>query len=612
MRKIFQINPVVRFLYPVERILFHGVYYGVKNKLILFALIGLLILPIFSTLPIQAESIQSAVTYLKAQIPDPWQTLALVSAGEKDLNLDHLKEVSGNLATDYEKTILALTAAGKNPKTFGNIDFVGQLKSFYQSNQIGSPDLLNDDFWGILALISAGENLSSQIIQDSKNFILTNQNPDGGWGYAMGGQSDTNDTAAAIMALLEVGIKANDPVIVKAIDYLKTSQNEDGGFPYLPGGESDSGSDSWIISAIYKSGQNPYDWSKNDQNPIDHLKSLQRIDGSFKWIASEDKGYSILTAYAVIALTKNYYPINRLHRLRIEGKNNNICDANVRAKTALDIVENGAQICGYTYLIEETSWGPYLKKINDEEAHDLIGWLYFVDYQMPMIGAADYILEPGDEVLWYFGEWGWLPAKLTLASQRVDPGNNLEAEVEYFEDFLWKPLAGANIYVNSLTFTTDNDGEADLVIDNPGIYQVYAEKPGYIRTNQVSLLVGEGISQNVGLRVEITQPTPPVPEIAFIIDKNQIDFGRLTPGVQASDLLLITNTGNVRIYLEGIVSGDQIFRENITLDNLDWPEFSMIINTESGKDVLIELTVPSSWTGFGIREGDLTFWATSY
>jgi hypothetical protein len=577
------------------------------KKAILLFLIGALIFSL--VLPGLAEIDNSTINYLKAQTPDPWISMALVATGETDLDLNHLKTVGGNLATDYEKTILALTAVGENPKTFGNIDFVAQLKSFYQNNQIGSPDLLNDDFWGILALVSAGESPSSQIIQDSKNFILTKQNSNGGWGYAISGQSDTNDTAVAIMVLLETGTKANDPVITKAIDYLKTSQNNDGGFPYLPGGESDSGSDSWIISAIYKLGQNPYDWQKDGKNPVDHLKSLQRSDGSFKWIASEDKGYPILTAYAVIALTQNYYPINRLYHLRIEGKDNEICDAYVKAKTALDVIENGSTICGYTYFIEQTSWGPYLKKINNEEAHDLIGWLYFVNYEIPTIGAADYILEPGNEILWYFGEWGWKPTKLTLASQKVDPGNSLEAKVEYFEDSKWNPLAETMVYVDGQSFITDNDGKADLVINNPGVYRVYAEKSGYIRTNQVSLSVGEGISRNVGLKVEIIQAAPPAPEIAFTIDKEQIDFGRLASGAQASDQLLIQNTGDVGIHLEGIVSGDQIFRENITLDSLNWPEFSTIINTGSGKNVLIGLTVPSSWTGFGIKEGSLTFWA---
>lgn len=583
------------------------------NKIITSVLIfSFLILPISPTFSEQTTEIQKAIQYLKTQTADPWITMALASAGETSLDLNYLKTVAGSLSTDYEKTILALTAAGKDPRNFGDIDFIARLKSFYQSGQIGSQDLLNDDFWGILALVSSGENLSDPVIQAAKNFILTNQNSDGGWSYAKGGSSDTNDTAVAIMALLEAGVKPDDSVITKAVDFLKSSQNNDAGFPYHLGNESDSGSDAWVISAIYKLGQNPQDWSKDGQNPIEHLKSLQRTDGSFKWVASEDKGYPVLTAYAVIALTQNYYPINRLHHLRIEGENNNICEANIKAKTALDIVQNGAEVCGYTYFIEQSSWGPYLKKINNEEAHNLIGWLYFVNWQIPEIGAADYNLEPGDQVLWYFGEWGWLPTRLTLDNEKVESGESVKAKVEYFENSLWKSLSGAQIYVGSQAFTTNDDGEADITSNNTGIYQVYAQKSGYVRSNKIALLVGEGISQNVDLKVEIMPPTTPVtPEIAFELSKSQIDFGKLVPGDKTSSQISLVNTGNSQLYVEGVVSGEQIFKENITLDNLAWPDFSATINTGSEKNVLVGLTIPQNWTSFGIKEGDLTFWAIS-
>lgn len=586
-----------------------------KNLIIIVLILNVLFLSSPQVLFGQETEVENAVAFLKSQQVDSWITMALVAANENNLDLNYLKNPSGSQATDYEKMILALTAAGKDPRTFGNIDFVTQLKGFYQSNQIGSPDLLNDDFWGILALISAGENIFDPIIQNSKNFILAHQNSDGGWSYAISGQSDTNDTAVAIMALLETGTQPGDPIINKAIDYLKLNQNNDGGFSYTSGNESDSGSDSWIISAIYKLGQNPLNWQKNGQNPIGHLKSLQRSDGSFKWVASEDKGYPILTAYAVIALTENSYPIYRLYNLRIEGEHSNICDANVKAKTALDIVENGAEICNYTYFIEESGFGPYLKKVNNEEAHDLIGWLYFVNYEMPMIGAADYILKPNDQVLWYFGEWGWKPAKLTLASQKINPEENLEAQVKYFENSEWKPLTDATVYIDNQIFITDNDGKVNLIIHTPGVYKVYAEKSGHVRTNQVKLIVGESVeSQDVGLKVEIVPGQPPLsppPDIAFTIDKNQIDFGRLSPGAQANDQLLITNasSSNNDIYIEGIVNGDQVFKDNITLDGLNWQNFNAVFNPGVAKNVLVGLNIPSNWSSFGIKEGSLTIWA---
>lgn len=279
------------------------------------------------------SEIDKATEYLASQSPDPWITMALIAAGEANLNLDHLKTVNGSLATDYENTILALTTAGEDPETFGSVNFVSRLKDFYQNNQIGSSSYLNDDSWGILALISAGESSSSQIIQDSKNFILANQNPDGGWSYAVSGQdviSDTDDTAAAIMALLEAGISATDPVITKAVDYLELSQNSDGGFPFGGGWGSDSNasSDAWVISAIYSLGQNPYDWLKNDKNPIDNLKSLQKPDGSF------DEGFPDSTAWAVIALSGKFYPIDRRSVLvdnNAGGGGVPMCDINASA-----------------------------------------------------------------------------------------------------------------------------------------------------------------------------------------------------------------------------------------------------------------------------------------
>ncbi len=158
-----------------------------------------------------------------------------------------------------------------------------------------------------------------------------------------------------------------------------------------------------------------------------------------------------------------------------------------------------------------------------------------------------------------------------------------------------------------MTFITNNNGAANLVINIPRIYQVFTEKSGYIRSNQLKLSVGKGIGKDVALKVEIISPL--IPEIAFSLSKNQIDFGKLLPDAQASDQILITNEGNVRIYLEGIVKGDQIFKGNLTLDNLTWPDFSTIINvgSEKKKNVLVGLSIPKDWKVFGIKEGNLTF-----
>ena len=69
------------------------------KKTIIIFLIGTLIFS--SVLPGLAEINTSTLNYLKAQTPDPWITMAQVSAGETGLDLSHLKEPS-DLCKDFK------------------------------------------------------------------------------------------------------------------------------------------------------------------------------------------------------------------------------------------------------------------------------------------------------------------------------------------------------------------------------------------------------------------------------------------------------------------------------------------------------------------------------
>ena len=264
-----------------------------------------------------SAGLPEAVAYLKSQTPDAWMTQALIAAGETDVPVSHLSSVAAggfNPTNDYAKTILALAAAGKNPTTFGSIDYAAKLKTYYDGTQMGVATLLNDDIWSILAFASI-KKADSLEATAAKNFLLANQNADGGWGYQVGGSSGSNDTAAAIMALIEAGVNVNSAVITNAAVFLHTLQNDDGGFMNDPawGTTSDSGSDSWVISAIYKIGQEPTDWVKNGNNPLAHLQSLQdNTDGGFWWVdptGSPEFNNKAMTAFAVIALAGESFPV---------------------------------------------------------------------------------------------------------------------------------------------------------------------------------------------------------------------------------------------------------------------------------------------------------------
>ncbi len=260
--------------------------------------------------------VPEAVNYLKNQTLDDWIVQALAAAGE-NIDPTPLQSFGGSSANDYSKRILSLVAAGQNPTTYTGINLVQSLKNFANGGQLGNPALLNDDTWGIMALRSAGLPATDSVIKNSVQYLLTNQNTDGGWSWGVGFDSDTNSTAAVLMALAEVGYTASDSFVQAGVSYLTSQQNSDAGWPYQlpcywPGCEaSDSASTAWVVSALNKLNLNAASWIKSGVKPQDFLLSLQTADGSFKWQAGDTAGSAGMTAYALIALMGKSYPVAR-------------------------------------------------------------------------------------------------------------------------------------------------------------------------------------------------------------------------------------------------------------------------------------------------------------
>lgn len=515
----------------------------IKNGIKLFLLFAL-VCPLFAT-----AGISEARTYLETLTPDPWITQALIASGKTNVALEHLKNVSGTLATDYAKTILAVSAAGETPATFGNIDYVAKLKTYLNNDQIGDAGLLNDDMWAILALGSVGESTVNEA-QKAKAYIIANQNTDGGWGYAKGGESDTNDTAAGIIALREAGVAADNAVITKALAYLKSVQNTDGGFGWSLGSSSDSGSDSWVIIALNKLGISPADLHKDGKNPLIHLQSLQDADGGFWWVpaGSSDFNNKAMTSYAAIALSGKSFPVARYsgastiesgYHIRIEGGTSTVCNTRAEGAKVLDVIKNAALKCNFTYNIKDTTFGPYLETINGETASGMNGWLYLINLDSPAVGMADYVLKTGDEIAVYFGEWGKIPQSLLTASGSVDTKIGLSVEIE---------SAGPVVAGTALIFT---------------------------------------------------------------VSPNAIDFGKIKAGTVGKQTLLLKNEGTVDLGLSANVDGDSVFQDYLKLAGSAWRSYSGELMHGNNSSLEVELSVPASFNNSGVKSGDLIIWATS-
>jgi hypothetical protein len=181
-----------------------GAFLG--SLLLIFALI-LTILPIpivvaYSDYPLSSSDNEtaSALDYLRNNQTiqgdiggfgtSAWASMAIAAAGEDlhdwkaggDSIVDYLAANAGDATSvaDYARMTLAIVAADEDSTSFGGRDFVNLLKGQYNSGQIGDTSLLNDDFWGVMALISAGESASSEIVANSVGFIKSNQNDDDG------------------------------------------------------------------------------------------------------------------------------------------------------------------------------------------------------------------------------------------------------------------------------------------------------------------------------------------------------------------------------------------------------------------------------------------------
>jgi hypothetical protein len=578
-----------------------------------------LLLVTFLVVPISTNAdLPGAVSFLSSQTPDPWITQALVAAGQTNLVTDHLKSVSGTLATDYAKTILAVAALNQDPSSFGNIDYVAKLKTYYNSNQFGDASLLNDDAWSILALAAVGQKDLSEVAA-AKNYLIAKQNTDGGWGYAVGGASDTNDTAAIMIALLEASTNKNDAVITRGIAYLQSVQNSDGGFGWTTGSASDSGSDAWVMTVINKLGQDPTTWIKNSNNPKQHLLSLQDSDGGFWWVApgTSDFNNKAMTAYAVIALSGKSFPVvyynsvpqNSGYHLRIEGKTATLCDAYVDGTTALDVVKNAASKCNFTYTVEETAYGPYLKKINDEEAAGASGWLFFINNATSLVGAGDYKLKAGDEILWYYGDWGWQPTKLSVNKTALNSSETLTITVKYFDGSNWAPLAGSKINGASGDYVTNSAGQKTMNLAD-GFYSLTAEKAGYVRSNKQAITMGDGISQEISLSVEVSQGASVAGEsIIFSVKPANINFGTMKPGDNKNQDITLANEGTVGLNISAVVNGDDLLKQNIKLDDQLNNVFSKNLLAGENKKINASLVIPASYLQSGVKTGELILWA---
>lgn len=461
-----------------------------------------------------------------------WAAMALASAHEdvhewgnlvSYLN-DNINRLDENTATDWERYALAVTACNCDPRNFGGIDFVAKIEGFYDGMQLGNTAILYDDVFGILALISCGVDANASLVQQVKAYISSQQQENGGWG-------DVDATSAAVMALVAAGENPRSASLTDAVAFLKTKQAGSGGFQSW--GTANAASTAWAIGALVAVGEDPMSdaWKNNGKSPVEFLISLQRQDGGFNWAVGQNMNSEWMTSYIIPALLGKPYPIRIIESddgddggdtngsvdewtgmIRIEGKNStvwsgvvSVSDSTITAfnessghmetydilyPSVLGALDEAAGVGHFSYyVIYYPSWQAfYVKTIGD----DSDWWHYWVDFTLPMVDVGHYELtENNEEILFgYLEDWSARALRIVVDKENVSVSE--EVHVQVFNETL-APVENALVFVGSTSYSTDVNGNVTLVISNPGAYEIYAEKNGYVRSEKILIQVEKSV-----------------------------------------------------------------------------------------------------------------------
>lgn len=218
-------------------------------------------------------------------------------------------QLSDKKSTEYARTILALTAIGKDPTDVGGYDLLARLADMDDVTYQG----INGAIFALLALdsgkydVPAAAEGGTQVTRDGLvAYILAQQLSDGGWALS-GSSADPDVTAMALQALApyRTGDETVDAAVDKGVQLLSDMQLADGG--YSSWGTLNSESCAQVLIALATLGIDPVSDSRFVKNGLTVLDALlayavsggfrHTVDGEADAIATE-QALCALTAYA--------------------------------------------------------------------------------------------------------------------------------------------------------------------------------------------------------------------------------------------------------------------------------------------------------------------------
>ena len=281
----------------------------------------------------QANQLEKTAGYLQAQIAEPgtgsvggdWLIFGLARSGVKvpqkyfDAYYENVeaavREKNGVLSdrkyTEYSRTVLALTAIGKNPVDVAGFDLLKPLADFEQVTKQG----INGTIFALLAMDSGKyeipENPDAAVQATRQMYVdelLARELPDGGWTLT-GGEPDVDITAMTLQALAKYRDQADVTAAVeRGLAVLSSLQEPDGG--YVSWGSSNSESVAQVLVALTELGV-PLDderFTKNGITVEDALLRFAQENGAFVHVRDGSGGDDEM------ATEQAFYALAAIHR----------------------------------------------------------------------------------------------------------------------------------------------------------------------------------------------------------------------------------------------------------------------------------------------------------
>lgn len=211
--------------------------------------------------------------------------------------------------TEYSRTIIILTAIGKDPTNVGGYNLLAPLADFEQTIFQG----MNGPAYALLALDSGNYEIPENTAGTTQatrelyiDYILSKESPNGGWGLA-GGEGEIDITAMVLQALAKYREREDvSAAIDRALIFLSENQNDMGG--YTAYGTDGSESVSQVIVALCELGIpiNDERFVKNGRTLEDRLLDFMVEGEGFRHLLEEEPN--------IIATEQAFYALVAINR----------------------------------------------------------------------------------------------------------------------------------------------------------------------------------------------------------------------------------------------------------------------------------------------------------